>query len=145
MLFTSFSLRKLNKNFVRNFSEAHFIIEIESLTFKIIIIIMMKCLHGFMLFCVILTYFFLFVNSACVNDLDCNNGECKNKTYCKCDDGYTTHGTDAGPCNYKQKNKLTAFMLSFFIGNTGADWFYLAEGNGGKLFFLVKKLFIIIN
>ena len=45
---------------------------------------------------------------------------------CKCDDGYLDW--EGKPCTYAQKSKLTAFLLSFFIGGLGADWFYLAQG-----------------
>jgi hypothetical protein len=58
--------------------------------------------------------------------IDCNNGVCKNQT-CKCDQGFITLNNEN--CNYKQKEKLVAFLLSFFIGTFGADWFYLASGS----------------
>ena len=45
---------------------------------------------------------------------------------CKCDDGYLDW--EDKPCAYAKKSKLTAFLLSFFIGGLGADWFYLAQG-----------------
>ena len=45
---------------------------------------------------------------------------------CKCDDGYLDW--EGKPCVYAKKSKLTAFLLSFFIGGLGADWFYLAQG-----------------
>lgn len=40
-----------------------------------------------------------------------------------------------GVCNYKQKSGLVAFLLSFFIGCLGADWFYLyvPGGPGGYI------------
>lgn len=37
--------------------------------------------------------------------------------------------TDGLNCDYKQSLQLVAFLLSFFIGECGADWFYLARGN----------------
>lgn len=46
---------------------------------------------------------------------------------CECDNCYvSTNGSD---CNYHQSLQLVAFLLSFFIGECGADWFYLARGN----------------
>ena len=45
------------------------------------------------------------------------------------------------PCAYQQKEKLTVFLLSFFAGSVGADWFYLAAGNGAYIAAGVFKLF----
>ena len=61
---------------------------------------------------------------------DCNNGVCNNKT-CACSKGYVDRSNIS--CIYQQKEKLTAFLLSFLIGTTGADWFYLSCGNGGYI------------
>ena len=83
-------------------------------------------------------------STACTSDASCNNGVCKNST-CVCTLGYVTFGNQT--CNYKQKEKLTAFLLSFFVGNFGADWFYLASGNGGYIvagiFKLITGIFLI--
>ena len=68
---------------------------------------------------------------SCNETIQCNNGACSNGT-CICTDGFVTYGGDV--CNFKQREKLTAFLLSFFVGNLGADWFYLAQGNGGIKF-----------
>ena len=76
-------------------------------------------------------------STACTSDATCNNGVCKNST-CVCSLGYVTFGNTT--CNYKQKEKLTAFLLSFFVGNFGADWFYLASGNGGYIVAGIIKL-----
>ena len=71
----------------------------------------------------------------CKSQGECGEGTCEfgiqvNITYkvnlCKCDEGYLDH--DGKPCSYAQKDKLTAFLLSFLIGGLGADWFYLAQG-----------------
>ena len=70
-------------------------------------------------------------SAACITDSQCNNGKCQSNV-CVCTKGYVTFG-GTSPCNYQQKDKLTAFLLSFLIGNLGADWFYLAEGNAGKI------------
>lgn len=78
------------------------------------------------------------VTGTCVCNSDCNNhGQCINSA-CVCDNGYITY--DSGACNYKQKEKLTAFLLSFLIGATGADWFYLSNGNAGYIVAGVFKL-----
>ena len=58
---------------------------------------------------------------SCNTDSMCNNGICRNKNTCVCNSGYVSFGSN-GTCNYEQKNKLTAFLLSFLIGSTGADW-----------------------
>ena len=67
--------------------------------------------------------------------------QCNNYT-CECKDGYITYG-NSGTCGYKQKEKLTAFLLSFLIGSLGADWFYLARDNGGS--FLFRLLSIVLH
>jgi TM2 domain-containing membrane protein YozV len=88
----------------------------------------------------------------CANDFECGQGECVTKKLendteihvCKCDDKWITIADaeimhedhlDSLYCNYKQKSKLTAFLLSFFVGGYGADYFYLGYiGMGvGKL------------
>lgn len=46
---------------------------------------------------------------------------------CKCNAGWIDK--DDGQCNYQQKDKLTAFLLSFFLFAFGAGYFYLAAGN----------------
>ena len=58
---------------------------------------------------------------------------------CKCNKGYLTYegyvqygrkvNFNENNCKYKQKQKLTAFLLSIVIGPTGADWYYLNAGN----------------
>jgi TM2 domain-containing membrane protein YozV len=60
------------------------------------------------------------------------------KVSCKCDAPYMNK---AGvPCAYKGKSKLTAFLISFFVGSFGADWFYLASGDAGYIVAGVFKL-----
>ena len=69
------------------------------------------------------------VNKETNTTINCNYG-----TYnqwhdkCICFDKYTTH--DALPdnfCNYEQKSQLTGFLLSFFLGYTGAGRFYIGQ------------------
>lgn len=102
----------------------------------------MKYLLSLLLVLFIFTSLFWSINGACANDKDCNYGKCQNNT-CKCDEGYITHSISEGECSYEQKEKLTAFLLSFLIGNTGADWFYLARDNGGKFKFYVFVIFYL--
>ncbi len=82
----------------------------------------------------------------CSTNSICNNGVCENGT-CVCFSGYVTYKNS--PCSYEQKQKLTAFLLSFFAGAFGADWFYLAGGNSGYLvagsFKLISGLFFIVG
>ena len=69
---------------------------------------------------------------ACTTSDTCGNGKCTNLV-CVCSTGWLSlTSAAADTCNYAQRDKLTAFLLSFFLGWTGADWFYLAQGNGSK-------------
>ena len=62
----------------------------------------------------------------CNSTEDCsNNGLCSNNQ-CNCLSEYITHESIIG-CNYHQKSRLTSFMLELFLGEFGADWFYLAR------------------
>jgi hypothetical protein len=83
---------------------------------------------------------------SCNTDAECNNGKCSSNQ-CKCDAGYTTYMNQT--CNYKQKEKLTAFLLSFLVGAFGADWFYLADGKDtyivAGVFKLLTGVFCIIG
>ncbi len=82
----------------------------------------------------------------CSTNSICNNGVCENGT-CVCFSGYVTYKNS--PCSYEQKQKLTAFLLSFFSGTFGADWFYLARGNSGYLvagcFKLITGLVLLVG
>jgi hypothetical protein len=69
--------------------------------------------------------------------LECNNGVCKNTT-CVCNEGYLTYNNEN--CNYKQKKKVVAFLLSLLLGSSGADWFYLASGSTTYIIVGVIKL-----
>jgi ethanolamine ammonia-lyase large subunit len=44
---------------------------------------------------------------------------------------------DRSLCAYQLKSKLTAFLLSFFVGFLGIDWFYLSVGN---IFYILAGL-----
>jgi TM2 domain-containing membrane protein YozV len=72
----------------------------------------------------------------CATEFSCLHGECRtiiNKTSCVCDRGWTISRDNPPSCSYPQKSKLAAFLLSFFVGGFGADWFYLSVGNGGYI------------
>ena len=47
---------------------------------------------------------------------------------------------DDKKCSYKGKSKLTAFLLSAFVGILGVDWFYLSAGNAGYIIAGIFKL-----
>ena len=77
----------------------------------------------------------------CIQDSDCgDHGQCKNYA-CKCDEGYITWQT-SGVCAYKQESKLAAFLLSFFLGSLGVDWFVLSKGNAGYIIAGIVKLIL---
>ncbi|KAI8804998.1 hypothetical protein BJ742DRAFT_775644 [Cladochytrium replicatum] len=78
----------------------------------------------------------------CTVDFDCNHGHCatynQTTSYCVCDKNWKTY--DASPCSYEQTNKLTAFLVSLFLGELGIDWFVLSRGNGWYIAAGVLKL-----
>lgn len=79
----------------------------------------------------------------CATNIDCNQGICDlNRTIptCVCNRGWTLALDGSNQCTYQQKSKLAAFLLSFFIGGLGADWFYLSVGNSGYIAAGVFKL-----
>ena len=69
----------------------------------------------------------------CRETIECSGrGQCiedsssTSNDICLCDDGYTTYDAEEDKyCNYPQKEQLTAFLLSFFLGGAGAGRFYL--------------------
>lgn len=82
-------------------------------------------------------------NTPCTRNSDCVQGICDtNKTIpiCLCNRGWTFASDGLERCTYQQKSKLAAFLLSFFAGGLGADWFYLSVGNGGYIAAGVFKL-----
>ena len=86
-----------------------------------------------------------FVLSYCVNDSECNNGYCQhlnttNTSYCVCSKGYVNRY-----CNYEQIDHRDAIMISFFVGYTGADWFYLSRGDPGYIVVGLIKLFMLLS
>ena len=78
--------------------------------------------------------------------LECNgHGGYINSTVCTCDRGWTTlkYSNDtAKACAHEQRSKTTAFVLSFILGSTGADWFYLSRNNLAYIMLGILKLII---
>ena len=79
----------------------------------------------------------------CTYDNECGRGFCRGYM-CQCYRGYISWWfMDA--CNYEQRKKLTAFLLSFFVGIFGVDWFYLSRGHGGYIAAGIIKLLISLG
>ncbi len=79
----------------------------------------------------------------CTRNLDCIHGICdqsKNISTCQCEHGWTYSFNDPNICNYQQKSKFGAFILSFILGGFGADWYYLSVGNSGYILAGVFKM-----
>ncbi len=78
----------------------------------------------------------------CLSDDDCNNGICHlvydyvalkiKSSECVC---YSPYMSYKGVCDYKQKDKHTALLLSIFLGTFGIDWL--------EFWFLFKIIFKI--
>jgi hypothetical protein len=85
-------------------------------------------------------------STICFTDADCNgHGRCINTSVCICDQGWTAYSNMVGrnsSCLYEQRWKLIVFLLSFFVGTLGVDWFYLSRGNAGYIVAGVFKLLI---
>lgn len=47
-------------------------------------------------------------------------------------------------CNYEQRTKLVAFLLSFFVGVFGVDWFVLSRGKTAYIVIGVVKLVVTL-
>ena len=63
----------------------------------------------------------------CTSNEDCSfNGDCSSKGKCVCDKGYTQL-PEGAPCSYEQKDQLTAFGLSIFLGYVGVGRFYVGN------------------
>ena len=80
----------------------------------------------------------------CIENQLCNHGQCINigsmKTSCKCFKPFVDH--EGQPCKEEGKSKLVAFLLSFFVGGFGADWFYLSRGDAGFVIIGILKCLI---
>jgi hypothetical protein len=83
----------------------------------------------------------------CNSDSECGNGVCQLKSTdvetnsCICNRYYTS--SNGQPCNYKQKGKLETFLISFFVGILGIDWFFLSDGTALYIGLGILKFFTI--
>lgn len=73
----------------------------------------------------------------CEKNEDCGHGKCSDDG-CTCDHGWIN--LDNEICSYHQKNTLVAFLVSFFVGEFGVDWFYLSCGKAGYIVAGIFKL-----
>ena len=84
----------------------------------------------------------------CLSDIECGHGKCSNQTAdCVCDPGYAIEINTAGKiglCSYIQRSKLSAFLISLFAGEFGADWFYLSRANYAYIIAGVCKLLLTL-
>lgn len=79
----------------------------------------------------------------CTQDIDCGRGFCRAYT-CQCYRGYTTwHFMEV--CAYELRLKLTAFLVSFFVGYFGVDWFVLSRGVAGYIVVGIVKLLLSLG
>ena len=78
----------------------------------------------------------------CYQDIDCGIGFCRGYT-CQCPPGYITWYF-MEPCSYEQRKKLTAFLVSFFTGIFGVDWFVLSRGDAGYIIAGIIKLLVTL-
>ena len=76
----------------------------------------------------------------CSDDSQCGHGFCQ-ANMCQCYRGFITWRF-MDICNYVQRTKLTAFLVSFFLGIFGIDWFVLSRGNAGYIIAGIIKLLI---
>lgn len=88
--------------------------------------------NTFFLITMLLALIALINGQNCTVSADCNHGSClpdgPETWSCVCDNLWTDK--DGGKCNYEQKSKLAAFLLSFFLGFFAIDWFYLSNCTG---------------
>ncbi|UJR07562.1 hypothetical protein I4U23_011850 [Adineta vaga] len=82
-------------------------------------------------------------STPCITHIDCVQGICNTNAtpaVCVCNRGWALGRDGSNQCTYQQKSKLAAFLLSFFLGGLGADWFYLSVGSAGYIVAGVFKL-----
>jgi hypothetical protein len=79
----------------------------------------------------------------CSTDIECGRGYCQGYT-CQCYRGYLIWRY-GDVCHYEQRKKLTAFLLSFFLGIFGIEWFYLSRGFAGYIIAGIFKLLITLG
>jgi TM2 domain-containing membrane protein YozV len=87
----------------------------------------------------------------CLNSTSCSsNGLCQNSTHCQCSEGMSTlYDKSSNPhsfqCNYNQKSRKIAFLLSFFLGPLSFDQFYLGNNFLGLVKLLLPSSLILIG
>jgi hypothetical protein len=79
----------------------------------------------------------------CSIDAECGRGFCQGYM-CQCYRGFITWRY-MEVCSYQQRTKLTAFLVSFFVGIFGIDWFVLSQGNAGYIIAGIIKLLISLG
>lgn len=82
-------------------------------------------------------------NYWCNNDWECGRGICQGD-FCRCYRGFITWRS-MHRCMYEQRTKLRAFLLSFFVGIFGVDWFYLSRGVTSYMIVGIMKLLISLG
>jgi len=91
----------------------------------------------------------VYSQTTCTLDSECGHGEChqdgiSSDYLCVCDGGWINEPNTGDVCAYEQKSKLTAFLVSFFVGSLGVDWFYLCKGNAGYIIAGIIKLLLAL-
>ena len=75
----------------------------------------------------------------------CNHGTCilleSNNVSCRCEKPYVDYTGEA--CSKKGKSMVSAFLISFFFGGLGADWFYMSSGDPVYILIGCVKLIIL--
>jgi len=77
--------------------------------------------------------------SNCSGHGNCTYSNLTNQSSCVCNDGYVKDD-----CSYKQKSKLSAFMLSLLLGIFGAGRFYLGYYEIGFFKLLLTMMICIL-
>lgn len=79
----------------------------------------------------------------CQDDSECGRGYCE-AYMCQCYRGYISWYF-METCSYEQRTKLSAFLVSFFVGILGIDWFLLSRGNPGYIVAGMIKMIISLG
>lgn len=103
---------------------------------------MMKIVYGIWIFLLLINKYECensLTKFVCLSNANCAypNGQCVSNE-CICSRGWIVR--DQTGCTYQLKSKLTAFLLSFFVGILGIDWFYLSVGNAVYIILGLIKL-----
>lgn len=88
-------------------------------------------------------------NYTCKDNSSCSfNGHCINSTHCICNELYTTvlnSTTQNFQCNYNQRSKQTAFLISLFLGPTGMEHLYIGNYSLAILKLIIPFCLIILG